>query len=97
MNYAEESLKKHYVNAEIVDGELVYSDPVNVYDANGQIKATEYFRFSSGAYLGLADISMTCGQDFVQDVIPVTNPESATLEVATGVTVPANIWYAFKQ
>ena len=89
--------KRRLFNAEIVDGELVYSDPVNVYDANGQIKATEYFRFSSGAYLGLADISMTCGQDFVQDVIPVTNPESATLEVATGVTVPANIWYAFKQ
>lgn len=56
----------------------------------------------TGAYAVLADLSITCGQDFVQDVEPNADPEDATFtlddkgtadDTTDDITCPAKIWY----
>ena len=44
-------------------------------------------------YFSIADYSVTVGDEFVQNVVPVDDPAEKTIEVAEGVTLPAKIWY----
>ena len=46
-------------------------------------------------YLILADVSMTCGKDFVQDVKPVADPAAQTYVVTEGVEFSGKIWYEY--
>ena len=91
--FATASNRRMLFSATNDNGTLVYSDPVNKYDALVWVKATEFFKNSSGAYLGLGDVSITCGKTFVQQVERVESPVADTLEVAEGVTVPATVYY----
>ena len=47
-------------------------------------------------YMVYADLSVTCGTAFVQNVEKVASPVAATLTVAEGVTVPATMYYQAK-
>ena len=76
--------------AEIVDGNLVYSD--------GTVTAGQSMQFNFAgatqpACLVFADRLVTCGTDFVQKVVAVSDPADETLEVADGVNVSAKLWY----
>ena len=57
---------------------------------------------TSTAYVVLGDLSMTCGQDFVQEVEPNADPEDGTFtlndngtpdDTTDDITCPAKIWY----
>ena len=51
-------------------------------------------RMTSGTgYFEIADYSATIGNEFVQKVVKVSNPEPATLTVAEGVELPASMYY----
>ena len=41
----------------------------------------------------LADVYVTCGTSFVQEVERVDDPEEATFEVEDGVEIPAKMWF----
>lgn len=80
--------------AEIVDGELVYSDNTN------SKKHLFLFRMEkagttdgSTAYIPVADIYATYGKDFVIPVIPVADPEADTFEVDGGVTLDGKVHF----
>ena len=45
------------------------------------------------AYWVDADVSITCGTEFVQQVEKVASPAAATLEVAEGIEIPAPIYF----
>ncbi len=60
---------------------------------------------TSGAYAVLADLQVTCGQDFVQDVEANATPADATFTIddkgtvddtTDDLVVPAKIWYKLK-
>ncbi|MBP5349143.1 MAG: hypothetical protein J6Z13_02145 [Clostridia bacterium] len=51
---------------------------------------------SGKGYFEIGDFSVTVGSNFVQDVQKVTSPTPATLEVESGVYVPATMWYELK-
>ena len=79
--------------AKIEDGELV------CYDTDVQNKAylTLYDFFKqAGSYLVIGDVYMSCGNDFIQQVMKVDSPAQATLEVADGVNVPAPFWFTLR-
>jgi hypothetical protein len=88
----------HYLRlyeAEIVDGEVVYTDNVGSY--------ASYYRYTAyvadannPAYFVTADKYITVGDSFVLDVERVDNPESATLEVDDGVELSAKAYYSVK-
>lgn len=79
-------------NASIVDGKLVYSDCspdtyVDVYrfdDAgtNGSV-----------AYMPIADVYVSAGDDFLMSVAPVEDPEDATFSPASGVELDARLFF----
>ena len=78
-------------------------NPASAYNNSyGLFIVEEFFNSTaSTAYMVLADLSVTCGQDFVQDVEPNANPDDATFtlddkgttDTADDVTCPAKIWY----
>ena len=71
-------------------GENPNSQYINSY---GLIIVEDFFKAQNPAYVVIGDISMTCGNEFVQQVKPNENPADATFELAEGLTVPAKIWY----
>ena len=82
------------------DTNLLYydigSNPASGYtNSYGLFIVEEFFNSTGTAYVVLGDLSMTCGNEFVQEVVPNANPDDATFEIATGVEVPAKIWYKF--
>ena len=98
--------------AEIVDDQLVYHD---IGDAEAKSNyATSYaiLMFESffgksddGAYAVFSDLSMTCGDNFVQDVEAVEEPEDETFTIddlgteedtSDDVTASGKIWYKAK-
>ena len=78
--------------ATIEEGNLVYADNDGA-RSFGEIAIYDFYK-SSDVYCAIADTYMTCGQEFIQDVVAVDNPADATLEVAEGVDLPAKMWYA---
>ena len=80
--------------AEIEDNELVYSD---VERSSFALLIFEEFFTNAGSYCVFADLEMSCGQDFKQQVEPNTNPADAEpFNVAQGVDLPAKIYYKAK-
>ena len=80
--------------AEIENGELVYSDNKSD-DRSVTAAILQYFIPSDGTmYVPMADVFITCGNEFVVGVTPVEEPEDATFEVANGITVDAKAYYA---
>ena len=96
--------------AEIEDGDLVYYD-IGA-NANSKYMTSyailmfeEFFKANENdktAYAVLADLWISCGQDFVQDVEPNASPEDATFtlddkgtadDLTDDITCPAKIWY----
>ena len=79
-------------SAEIVDGELVYSD------LSDSIYVVAY-RIANGkapdadAYFVVGDLFVTCGTDFVMKVDAVADPEDATYNVAEGVDLPGKAYF----
>ena len=80
-------------------GENPASAYVNSY---GMFIVEEFFNTSNTAYMVLADLSVTCGLDFVQKVEANATPEDATFTLSDNgtpddttddVTCPAPIWY----
>ena len=47
-------------------------------------------------YVAIADVSVSCGANFVQSVETLTSPTPSTLTVATGVNLSAPIYYRLK-
>ena len=78
--------------AEIVDGNLVYSDNANA-SAKANTTIVNYYKGSNN-YLVIADQYMTCGKEFVRQVKPVAHPTATTDPSVTGVALPATTWYA---
>ena len=79
-------------SAEIVDGELVYSD----------LKDSIYvvaYRIANGrcandlGYFVVGDVSVTCGTDFVMNVAPLTTPTEGTFTPADGVELDADVYF----
>ena len=79
-------------------------NPASAYDkSNGLFIVEEFFNSTaSTAYMVLADLSVTCGQDFVQKVEANATPADATFtlddkgtadDLTDDVTCPAKIWY----
>jgi len=78
-------------------------NPASAYNNSyGLFIVEEFFNSTaSTAYMVLADLSVTCGQDFVQKVEANANPDDATFtlddkgttDTADDVTCPAKIWY----
>ncbi|MBR6053643.1 MAG: hypothetical protein IKP55_07725, partial [Clostridia bacterium] len=77
--------------ATIEDGHLVYADN-DAANAWGEIAIYDFYK-SADIYCAIADTYMTCGQDFIQEVVPAVDPADATLEVAESVELPAKMWY----
>ena len=50
---------------------------------------------ANAGYVVVADVDITCGADFVEDVSAVADPAADTLEVADGVELPAAIYYEY--
>ncbi|MBP5610402.1 MAG: hypothetical protein J6X72_03590, partial [Clostridia bacterium] len=48
------------------------------------------------AYVAIADVSVGCGTDFVQQVEKLATPSASTLTVAPGETMAAPIYYRLK-
>ena len=78
-------------------------NPASAYtNSYGLFIVEEFFNSTaSTAYMVLADLSVTCGQDFVQKVEANADPADATFtlddkgttDTADDVTCPAKIWY----
>ena len=68
-------------------------DSKSNYQTSYAILMFEVFFNKAGAYAVLGDIYMTCGQEFVQQVVAVADPVEATFEAAEGVNMPAKMWY----
>ena len=66
--------------ASIVNDELVYNDN-DAANAWGEIGIYDFYSESRTVYLGLADVYMTCGHDFVQQVEAVVAPAAASIEL----------------
>ncbi|MBR5044590.1 MAG: hypothetical protein IKX66_04510, partial [Clostridia bacterium] len=81
----------HLFNAERDGDTVTYSDadsfiiPFQINRAQAKADKT--------VYLALADLSVTCGDNFVMQVEKVASPEAATLTVADGVDIPAPIYF----
>ena len=77
-------------------GDITYSDataktmwvhPLVVHNAKAQTGKKVYFVY--------ADISVTCGTDFVQKVSKVTSPDAATFTTSGGIELPANMYFKY--
>ena len=80
------------------------SNPKSGYNNSyGMFIVEEFFNSTeSTAYVVLGDLSVTCGQEFVQKVEPNANPDDATFtlndngtpdDTTDDITCPAKIWY----
>ncbi|MBR4770447.1 MAG: hypothetical protein IK090_05910, partial [Clostridia bacterium] len=81
-------------NATIENEELKYSDN----DAGTSKANTTIVDFYAGSktYLPIADEYMTCGKEFVQDVVRDEAPEAATLALSGNDDLPAERWFELK-
>ena len=77
--------------ATIENDELVYAANTSN-NSKGSISVDGFYNVSD-TYLGIADVFMTCGTDFVQQVVPVADPAAATIEVEESVELSAKMWY----
>ena len=89
--WATANTKALLYTAAIEDDHLVYT-PNTSNSSKGSISIEDYFTVSD-TYLGIADVFMTCGDDFVQQVVPVADPAAATIEVEESVELSAKMWY----
>ena len=83
--------------ATVENDELVYADNskhCDVYVMVECIYANE--NDANPGYVVVADVDINCAAEFVQDVEKVATPAAATYEIATGVTVPAAMYYQAK-
>ena len=91
---AKQKAKDFYLyKAEIEDGNLVYSEGTVT---AGQTKEFNFPGATQPACLVFADLSVTCGDDFVQKVEKNASPAPAQYEVAAGVNVDATVYYQLK-
>ena len=81
----------HLFNAERDGDTVTYSD-VDSFIIPFQINRAQA-KADKTVYLALADLSVTCGDNFVMQVEKVASPEAATLTVADGVDIPAPIYF----
>ena len=81
----------HLFNA-VRDGDTVTYSDVDSFVIPFQINRAQA-KADKTVYLALADLSVTCGDNFVMQVEKVASPEAATLTVADGVDVPAPIYF----
>ncbi|MCQ2413223.1 MAG: hypothetical protein MJ082_00305 [Clostridia bacterium] len=96
------SMPKLY-QAEVVDGNIVFSDAVH-YANDSAFVAFQFSNFvgnNNGSYLedryiGIADASVSVGTEFAMNVEKVASPVEATVEVAEGVTVPGTMYFQLK-
>ena len=79
--------------AEIVNGTLVYSDNSDTSRHAFIYRLGNKNTTSGEMYFADGDEYASAGKDFVVPVEPVENPKSATLEVASGVNLPASVYY----
>ena len=86
-----------YTVASNGDGTVTYTPIADDVKAIPFVLHSRRVKSDTAAYVVTADISVTCGSDFVQDVRKATNPDmDAQFEVADGVFVPATMWYELK-
>ena len=81
----------HLFNAERDGDTVTYSD-VDSFIIPFQINKAQA-KADKTVYLALADLSVTCGDNFVMQVEKVASPAAATLTVADGVDIPAPIYF----
>ena len=75
------------------EGGVAYTENDALY-LHGAFLDSKRMKTGEKGYYAIADYSATIGSDFVQNVKKETNPDlDATLEVETGVFVPATMWY----
>ena len=97
---AEDPAKLNYFDIGATDAKSNYMTSYAV------LMFEEFFgKSASGAYAVLADLSVTCGQDFVQSVEKNADPDDATFtlddmgtadDTTDDLVVPAKIWYKAK-
>ena len=88
--------------ATIEDDELVYSDN-DAQNAWGEFGIYDFYK-GTDIYCAIADVYMTCGHDFVQQVESVATPDAATFtfndmgteDTADDVTTPSAMYYRAK-
>jgi hypothetical protein len=87
---------KHSANrlftAEVVDGELVYSDISNATTVLAY-RVPEQKLLDGDAYFVTADTYITAGDGFLLDVEPVANPKAAVFEADSGVSLSAKAFF----
>ena len=92
------------------NGELVCYDiganPNSGYATSYGLLFLEDFFSATGAYCVIGDVNMTCGQEFVQNVVPNATPDDATFtlddkgtpdDTTDDVTCPAKIWFKYAE
>ena len=72
--------------------QITYSDVSEGFIIPFQINNTSV-QTGKTVYVAIADVYVTCGTSFVQEVERVDNPEEATFEVEDGVEIPAKMWF----
>ena len=90
-NLGMQDKEAHLFNAERDGDTVTYSD-VDSFIIPFQINKAQA-KADKTVYLALADLSVTCGDNFVMQVEKVASPEAATLTVADGVEIPAPIYF----
>ena len=89
--WATSNKKALLYTATIENDQLVYAANTSS-SSKGSISIEDFFTVSD-TYLGIADVYMTCGNDFVQSVVPTYDPADATIEVEESVDLSAKMWY----
>ena len=85
------AIKKQLFTATGGGGSITYTENDSYYFHGAYLNST---KMASGtAYFEIADYSATIGSDFVQNVRRVNDPTPTTLEVESGIFVPATMWY----
>ena len=83
--------RQFYTAASDDKGGIAYVENDNLY-LHGAFLDSKRMKDGTG-YFEIADYSATIGNEFVQKVVKVSNPEPATLTVAEGVELPASMYY----
>ena len=78
------------------DGTVTYTDIDAAVNAVPFVINTTKAQSGKTAYIVIADVSATMGDDFAMDVERVATPAAATYEVAEGVELPAAMYFKAK-
>ena len=60
-----------------------------------EMKLQDFYASDEAAYVAVDDVHLTCGKGFVHNVVPVENPEAASVTLDEGVVVSGAIYFRY--